>query len=147
MLESNYQTIAQELYGGRIRVRVCGVCIENEHILLACHRPILGEKDYWCPPGGGVDVGETAEIALKREFLEETGLAIEVGRLLYTKEFVQPPLHAIELYFDVKIIGGKLITGHDPEMNLNEQLIKNVSWLPLQNDVFSMSNFDLVKNT
>ncbi|WP_435354307.1 NUDIX domain-containing protein [Emticicia sp. SJ17W-69] len=141
MSGTNYQAIAQQLYGNRIRVRVCGVCVENGQILLVCHRPILGEKDYWCPPGGGVDRGETAEEALKREFLEETGFEVEVGKLLKTKEFIQPPLHAIELYFSVKILRGNLIKGHDPEMNLNEQLIKDVSWLPLQNNVFSMSAF------
>lgn len=147
MLPTDYKSTAQQLYGNRVRVRVCGVCIENEQILLVCHRPILGKNDYWCPPGGGVDAGETAEEALKREFLEETGYKIEVGQLLMTKEFVQAPLHAIELYFSVKIVSGNLIKGHDPEMNLNEQLIKDVSWLPLQNDVFSMSIFDLVENT
>lgn len=147
MLSTNHQIIAQQLYGNRIRVRVCGVCIENGQILLVCHRPILGKNDYWCPPGGGVDEGETAEETLRREFLEETGLKIKVGRLLLTKEFVQAPLHAVELYFSVKILSGNLIKGHDPEMNLSEQLIKEVSWLPLQNNVFSMSEFDLVENT
>lgn len=147
MLSTNHQIIAQQLYGNRIRVRVCGVCIENDQILLVCHRPILGKNDYWCPPGGGVDEGETAEESLRRELLEETGLIIEVGRLLLTKEFVQAPLHAVELYFSVKILSGNLIKGLDPEMNLSEQLIKEVSWLPLQNNVFSMSEFDLVENT
>lgn len=146
MPPTNYQAAATQLYGNRIRVRVCGVCIKNEQVLLVCHRPILGDKNYWCPPGGGVDEGETAEEALRREFLEETGLIVEVGRLLLTKEFVQAPLHAIELYFSVKILEGDLIKGYDPEMNASEQLIKEVSWLPLQNEVFSMSAFDLIEN-
>ena len=137
-MQNQIQINSVHLYGNRIRVRVCGVCIENEQILLVCHHPILGEKDYWSPPGGGVEEGETAEEALKREFLEETGFKIVVGKLLKIKEFVQPPLHAVELYFSVKILEGNLIIGYDPEMNVNEQLIKDVSWLPLQNNVFSI---------
>ncbi len=142
MLPINYQTIAQQLYGNKIRVRVCGVCIENKQILLVCHKPILGTNDYWSPPGGGVDEGESAADALKREFSEETGLEIEVGKLLTTREFIKAPLHAIELFFSVKILGGKLIVGHDPEMSKSNQMIKEVAWLPLQNDVFSLKDFE-----
>ena len=69
MLSTNHQIIAQQLYGNRIRVRVCGVCIENGQILLVCHRPILGKNDYWCPPGGGVDEGETRQIKTIEDYL------------------------------------------------------------------------------
>ncbi len=131
MSEKDPKISAQELYGNRIRVRACGVCIENGRVLMIGHRAILGETTFWCPPGGGVELGETAEDALKREFLEETGLEIEVGKLLLMNEFVKLPLHGIELFFVVKRIGGELVLGHDPEMNSSEQLIQKIEWLSL----------------
>jgi len=40
------------------------------------------ESDLWCAPGGGVERGQGLEANLRREVAEETGLAIEPGRLL-----------------------------------------------------------------
>lgn len=131
MPQSEVQINAQQLYGNRIRVRACGICVENDQVLMIGHRAILGENTFWSPPGGGVEVGEMAEDALRREFLEETGLEVEVGKLLIMNEFVKLPLHGIELFFVVKRVGGELILGHDPEMNLDEQLIQKIDWLSL----------------
>jgi len=131
MSQSEVQINAQRLYGNRIRVRACGICIENDRVLMIGHRAILGENTFWSPPGGGVEVGEMAEDALKREFLEETGLEISVGKLLLMNEFVKLPLHGIELFFVVKRVGGELILGHDPEMDISQQLIQKVEWFSL----------------
>jgi 8-oxo-dGTP diphosphatase len=109
MSQSEVQINAQRLYGNRIRVRACGICIENDRVLMIGHRAILGENTFWSPPGGGVEVGEMAEDALKREFLEETGLEISVGKLLLMNEFVKLPLHGIELFFVVKRVGGVVV--------------------------------------
>ena len=73
-----------------------------------------------------MEFGETAPDALIREFAEETGLVVEVGELLFVNEFMQPPLHAIELFFVVYATGGTLSQGTDPEMADDEQLIDDV---------------------
>ena len=131
MPQSEAQINAQQLYGNKIRVRACGICIENDRVLMIGHRAILGENTFWSPPGGGLEIGEMAEDALRREFLEETGLKISVGKLLLMNEFVNLPLHGIELFFFVKRVKGELILGHDPEMEMSQQLIQKIEWLSL----------------
>jgi len=118
-----------EEFGNKLRVRVCGICIENGKILLVNHQSLNQGGDFWGPPGGGMDFGLSAEENLKREFLEETGLIIKVDKFLFVHEYLNPPLHAIELIFKVVRIGGKVKIGMDPEMKVHEQIIKNVSFL------------------
>ena len=117
----------QQQYGGKIRVRVCGICIQNDTILLLKHEGI-GESGFkWIPPGGGVEFGETMQEALKREFLEETNLTIEVGQLVAINEFIDEPLHAIEFFFLVNTSNFDAILGHDPETQT--QILTDLQWL------------------
>lgn len=121
----------QELYGEKLRVRVCGVCLDDEQILLVHHKGLGTNNSLWAPPGGGMQYGESAHEALKREFLEETGLEITVERFLFVHEYLDPPLHGIELFFEVKVTGGNLKTGIDPEMEAQEQLITETGYYDL----------------
>lgn len=103
-----------EKFGNRIRQRVCGIVFRDDDILLINH-PGLYKHDFWAPPGGAVEFGETMEQALKREFAEECQSEIVVGDFLFGCEFVRPPFHAVELYFQVKLLNTPR-TGRDPEM-------------------------------
>lgn len=120
------------LYADKLRLRVCGICIQADKLLLVKHAATLGNHAFWAPPGGGVNFGESIEESLKREFMEETGLNIEVGRFLFVNEFLKPPLHAVELFFEVKIKAGELLTGSDPEHTHDTQLIEQVTWLSIK---------------
>jgi 8-oxo-dGTP diphosphatase len=116
-------------YGHRPRMRVCGICLQEEKILLVKHNTIGIKGCLWAPPGGGIEFGESMEQTLVREFAEETGLEIEVGRFLFVNEYIHAPLHAVELFFEVKIKGGVLAIGTDPEMPLDKQLISEVQFI------------------
>ncbi len=120
------------LYGNRLRTRVCGICIVDDRLLMVRHRGIGITDTFWCPPGGGIQFAEIAPDALKREFLEETGLIIEPQKLLFVNEFLQPPLHAMELFFDTKIVGGTILLGQDPEMSEQNQIITEVQLMTFE---------------
>lgn len=106
-----------KIYGGRIRVRACGLCWDDGRLLLANHKKVT-PTHFWAPPGGGVEFGQSLHQALEKEFLEETGLTIIPGKFVFGCEFIAPPFHAIELYFEVTVKSGKLKTGYDPEFNI-----------------------------
>ena len=118
-------------YGQKLRVRVCGILIKNDSILLVKHHSLGEEGVLWAPPGGGVEFGESVEEALKREFLEEVGIEVAIEKFLFTHEFLEPPLHAIELFFEVRHLNGQIKKGKDPEMNDQQQLIQDVTFLSL----------------
>ena len=107
-----------EVYGGRLRVRVCGLCWQEDRLLLLDHQH-MGVEHFWAPPGGGIDYEASAEDCLVKEYLEETGLNVSVGDFLFATEFIKAPLHAIELFFEVHIKSGKLQVGYDPETSIN----------------------------
>lgn len=115
-----------KLYGNRLRVRVCGLHRVGDQLLMVRHRGVGQTDTFWAPPGGGLNFGETAPIGLAREFAEETGLIVEINELLFVSEFWQPPLHALELFFDVTATSGTLRQGVDPEMSLDGQIIEEV---------------------
>ena len=113
-----------KVYGNRLRVRVCGLCWDGDNLLMANHSMAPG-NDLWIPPGGGLEYGDSLEMALKREFLEETGLEVALLQFAFGCEFVKEPLHALELFFNVIRTGGTLKSGYDPEL----QIIQNVRFL------------------
>lgn len=92
--------------------------------------PVTGNL-VWMPPGGGLEFGETLEECLQREFREETGLHIGMGDFVFLNELLEPPFHAIELFYKVHKKGGKLKKGTDPEHHFDEQLIKDLAWIPV----------------
>lgn len=123
-------------YALKTRVRVCGVCVQNDELLMVKHQ-FPDQKNYlWMPPGGGLEIGESAERGAEREICEESGLIVVAERLLCVYELIKPPLHAIELFFKVNYESGTLKTDISPEMRQNEYIeeVRFVSWLEINEE-------------
>lgn len=120
-----------EIYTNRTRVRVCGLCWRGEKLLMVNHVG-LTEGSFWSPPGGGVEFGETATDALTREFREETGIEVVPKTFQFVCEYIQHPLHAVELFFTADHLAGDVVKGNDPETDPENQLIRDVKYMSLE---------------
>jgi ADP-ribose pyrophosphatase YjhB (NUDIX family) len=91
-----------------IRIRVAGILIKDNKILLVRHEK--NKKSYWLLPGGGVEYGETLSEALVREFQEEVGLKIEIKNLVLIHDSIpmDKHRHGLNIYYwvtsaDIKV--------------------------------------------
>lgn len=70
------------------RIAAYAVIIDQQdRILLSWYNGRGRGEPGWTLPGGGVEYTETAESAVVREVLEETGYSVETGRLLTVHTF------------------------------------------------------------
>lgn len=123
--------IDTSIFEHKVRVRACGILIENDRILLLRHNS-FGKKGFlWSPPGGGVDFNENTRQTLMKEFDEETGLQIEVGQFLFVNEYRSDKHHALELFFEVHRISGQVKLGYDPELPPDGQVLADFHWFSL----------------
>ena len=119
-------------FTGRVRVRACGLLVHHDTLLLTAHRGLLPDNaPFWSPPGGGWQFGETIQECLRREFHEETGLAVTVGRFLHLHEFKNDDLQALELFFEVRADDPAAVPhlGSDPEHAPETQLLTQLAFV------------------
>lgn len=93
---------------------VYGIYLENDKLLVINKNggPYINRFDL---PGGSLEEGESLTDAMRREFMEETGLKIEVLCNIGTVDFMLPwdwknftHVHHIAIFYSVNKIGGSL---------------------------------------
>lgn len=139
----NKQIIAFDLFGKRhkkwlnnfkFRPSAYGVLRDGNKVLVQRHK-LLSKYGF---PGGGIKINESISEGLVREYEEETGLKIQVGKLLGISEdfftFKATDIHGILIYYEVKKVGGKILpngngqdTGEVKFMKIDDFAEKNAS--------------------
>lgn len=96
---------------GTVRISVKAVVVVDGRLLLLKHRD--AEGDWYSLPGGGQTHGETVIEAVQRECLEETGLRVRIGRLLFIRDYIarnhefareDGDAHQVELMFECELV-------------------------------------------
>ncbi len=112
----------------REAVRALCVDADGRVLLVRFQHPVTGSA-WWASVGGGVDPGETDEVALRRELREEAGLEdFELGPLVYTREHTFPwarrLLHQRERFYLVRIHAHEPV----PTIDLAAEGVTDVRW-------------------
>ena len=113
----------------QFNIRVYGILINEEKGVLVSDEYIRGQY-YTKFPGGGLEFGEGTRDCLKREFIEELNLKIEVLDHLYTTDFFQesafrPGDQIVSIYYLVKPLEALAVRLSDIEFDFDEdQLIR-----------------------
>ncbi len=89
-------------------LRVYGILVNDQQQVLVSDEYIRGNY-YTKFPGGGLEFGEGTRDCLKREFMEEMQLNIEVGDHIYTTDYFQmsafnPSHQIISIYYFAKAL-------------------------------------------
>lgn len=88
-----------------LRVRVAALVRNSKGETLLIQQRKGKGPGYWLLPGGGVEFGENAEEALRRELLEELGLESQSMQFISFNESIDPKgeRHLIQLVFLTKV--------------------------------------------
>lgn len=106
-----------------------GAIVRRGDKVLLVQRGTPPNENQWAIPGGRVHLGETLQQAAEREILEETGITIRAGEVLFTFEHIQrDPAGKVQFHYVVLDLAGEYLAG-EPRAGDDA---REARWLPLK---------------
>src|SRR4249919_4119639 len=109
-------------------LRVYGILMGENREILVSDEFIRGNR-YTKFPGGGLEFGEGTRDCLKREFMEEMNLLVEIGNHIYTTDFYQMSAfnkdhQIVSIYYFVKALESIKVPLRETAFDFDEQQIR-----------------------
>ena len=105
----------------------CGAIVRRDDAVLLVKRGRPPRQGQWAIPGGRVHAGETLHQATEREVLEETGITIRAGEMVYQLEYIEHndegeiAFHYVVLDYAGEYPSGEPVAGDDAD---------EAAWIP-----------------
>ena len=91
----------------RYGISAAALITQQQRLLLVNHRE-WGQYDFWVPPGGKLQGDESIFDCARRETMEETGLSVELDRIIYIVEYAETGYHFCKFFIRCKTFNGNL---------------------------------------
>ena len=118
------------------KIEVVAAILHRDGAYFATQRGYGEFEGMWEFPGGKIEPGESREVALKREILEELGLDIIIENLLCTTEYDYPSFHLTMHCYLCNIASGEIeLREHKSARWLTAETLDSVEWLPADKEV------------
>ena len=112
-------------------IEVVAAIIVKDGQVFATQRGYGEFQGWWEFPGGKMEVGESPQLALKREIREELDAEIEVKELLETVEWDYPNFHLTMHCFICSLLSESVhLNEHEAATWLTHETLRSVKWLP-----------------
>jgi ADP-ribose pyrophosphatase YjhB (NUDIX family) len=114
-------------------IRYQAAIIRDDHVLLLRVIDRASGATFWLLPGGGMEAGETAEACVQREVMEETGLHVNVERLLFVAPDIPAGVYQHLHTYLCRVRAGEAYPGSEPEIDTpGRATIQEVGWFDLR---------------
>lgn len=118
----------------RFNVRVYGLLIQNGNVLVTDEVRMGTSMTKF--PGGGLEFNEGIGDGLKREFVEELNVEVELDELFYINDFLQvskfaPEDQLLSIYYKVNLVQGDIPTVKVPFEFTTEEP-QCFRWVPIK---------------